>query len=74
LGLSKKLHFFQLNLRTGMAVFKFNEASFKTRQKLRVKDFICHLELETYPGHFFHVYIDEMNLVSTSSNSFLLHY
>ena len=45
-----------------MAIFKFNETSFKLRQKLKMRDFFCHLELETYTGHHFHVYIDEMNL------------
>jgi hypothetical protein len=45
-----------------MAVFTFNEAIFRTREKLKRKDLTCHLELETYPGHGFHVYIDEMNL------------
>jgi hypothetical protein len=29
---------------------------------LKRKDFNCHLELETFVGHGFHVYIDEMNL------------
>jgi hypothetical protein len=45
-----------------MAVFTFDESSIKTREKLKLKDFKCHLELETYPGHGFHVYFDQMDL------------
>ena len=52
----------QINLKTGMAVFTFDESSIRTREKLKLKDFKCHLELETYPGHGFHVFIDQMDL------------
>ena len=45
-----------------MAVFTFNEAVFKTREKMKRRELSCHLELETYPDHGFHVYIEEMNL------------
>ncbi len=45
-----------------MAVFTFNEAVFKTREKLKRRELSCHLELETYPYHGFHVYIEEMNI------------
>ena len=45
-----------------MAVFTFNEAVFKTREKMKRRELSCHLELETYPYHGFHVYIEEMNL------------
>lgn len=56
-GYKKEIH-----LKNGMAVFTFNETEPRSRNRLAGNGFSCHLELETYPEHGFHVYIDEMHL------------
>jgi len=50
----------ELNLKTGAAIFYYNET--EKRNPLANKDFMCHYELETVSQYGFHVYIDEMYL------------
>ena len=50
----------ELNLKTGAAIFYYNET--QKRNPLENKEFLCHYELETVSQYGFHVYIDEMYL------------
>lgn len=50
----------ELDLKTGAAIFYYNET--EKRNPLVNTDFMCHYELETVSQYGFHVYIDEMYL------------
>jgi len=56
----------ELNLKTGAAIFTYNET--QKRNPLYNTDFMCHYELETVSQFGFHVYIDEMYLSDESNN------
>ena len=56
----------ELNLKTGAAIFIYNET--QKRNPLYNTDFNCHYELETVYQYGFHVYIDEMYLSDESNN------
>ena len=55
----------ELNLKTGAAIFVYNET--QKRNPLYNTDFMCHYELETVAQFGFHVYIDEMYLSDESN-------